>query len=119
MDNEIESALAYIIENDLATELAFLLDGFSIDVSEEPIFELAFRKGKLKCAKVIFEKGVSEERVIACVYACHGYTAHQFLFLVEHCKVSKSAFPTYIQKRYPEIFPELAKTRRRWFSWCG
>lgn len=119
MEEEFNDALNHIIANDLADSLKFLIESFSLDVSDEPLFEMAFRKRKLKCAKVIFEKGISEERLNACLLNYYNYTPEQFKFLLEICMIDISArFPKFIQKRYPDVFPPLAKNRTRWFGWC-
>jgi hypothetical protein len=110
MSLSLEEAFAYIIDNDLVESLEYLLDGFDIDPHDEHIFERAFKNHKLKCAKYLFEKGISQYRLNSCLDYVYGYTPEQIQFLVEVCGARPDAFPKEVYERYKK--PEKNKRDR-------
>lgn len=97
MVDELSIVITQLIHKDLADVLKNILDDFSIDTYEEPLFELAFKSHKLNCAKVILDRGISEQRLTACIgstYDLNRYTKEQINFLIQNCNID----PAFIKK---------------------
>ena len=119
---DLNETIHYVIGNDLDESLNFLLDAFCVDPFDEPIFEYAFKNNKLKCAKVVFERGISPQRLDACLeskYAMGKYTLEQLRFLIEVCGVQYNCFPKHVYEKYAKFYDKpMPKERLRKNRFC-
>lgn len=100
---EINDIITKIILQDNDTLLKAIIESFEVDTYEEPIFELCFKNRKMKCAKMIFDKGISDFRLSSCLcssYELNNMTMEQITFLIEYCKVEHSRIPKEMWKKY-------------------
>ena len=114
--DDINHEIKKIIATDAHEVLKSVIETFDVDTREEPIFELCFKNGKLRCAKMIFEKGVSEARLNACIgtsYDISRMSLEQVHFLIDLCKVDQKAFPKDMIKRYSQAYSKPAPKERK------
>jgi hypothetical protein len=112
---DINNEIKKIISQDAHEVLKSVIDSFDVDTHEEPIFEMCFKNSKFKCAKMIFEKGVSEARLNACVgtsYDLSRLTMDQVHFLIDICKISERVFSKDILKKYSLQFNKVEQKER-------
>jgi len=105
--SDLNETIHFVINKDLDETLNFLLDSFCVDPFDEPIFEYAFKNNKLKCAKVVFERGISPQRLDGCLeskYVMSQYTPEQLRFLIEVCGVLHTCFPKSVYERYSKFY---------------
>lgn len=118
VQEEINEIIKNIISKDCDTLLKAIIESFDVDTHEEPIFEMCFKNGKLKCAKMIFDKGISNFRLSSCIgssYDLSKMSLEQLDFLIDYCKVDVACFPNEMLKNYYVHFnkPEPKELKKK------
>ena len=114
---EINSILMSIILQDDDMVLKAIIESFDVDTQDEPVFELCFKNEKFKCAKMIFDKGVSETQLYKCTTLPYLLSNNQLEFLIEYCNVNSKLFPKEVYTKYLLAFnktePKEQKGKRK------